>query len=59
MTALEKLQEYDKQLAEGDLDVEGLKKLRRKIYRVDTCFEPAEAIVLKAKLLTCIKELLE
>ena len=53
MDAIKKLRQYDKLIEEG-LDKEELKKVRNKIYRVDTYFD-TEATVLKLELLECIK----
>nr|DAP07839.1 MAG TPA: RNA polymerase sigma factor [Caudoviricetes sp.] len=57
MTALEKLKMYDEQIAQG-CSVEELKKIRQKIYKVDTYFDN-EAYCEKELLLQCIKEIIE
>lgn len=56
MNAIEKLKQYEMMIEEG-LDKEELKKVRNKIYRVDTYFDK-EAAILKLELLECIKDFL-
>lgn len=56
MNAIEKLKQYDRMIEEG-LNAEELKKIRNKIYKVDTYFDK-EAAILKLELLECIKDFL-
>ena len=56
MNAIEKLKQYDRIIEEG-LNAEELKKIRNKIYRIDTYFD-TEAAILKLELLECIKSFL-
>lgn len=56
MNTIQKLKQYDKLIEEG-LDKEELKKVRNKIYKLDTYFDK-EAAILKLELLECIKDFL-
>lgn len=56
MDAMKKLKQYDKLIEKG-LDKEELKKIRNKIYRVDTYFD-TKAAILKLEMLECIKDFL-
>lgn len=58
-TNKEKLAEIDAVLAEGYAGSEELKKLRKRLYRIDTSWEfQSENKMEKAMLLQCIKEFL-
>lgn len=51
------LDEIEKQIEDG-LDKDGLRKARRRLYRIDTYFEPADLIYKKALLLQAIQDFL-
>lgn len=51
------LDEIEKQIEDG-LDKDGLRKARRRLYRIDTYFECADIIYKKALLLEAIQEFL-
>ena len=54
---LEQIKKIDKQIEDG-LDVEGLKKVRKKLYRFKDGEISIEAWTLKHIILGCIKEML-
>ena len=54
---LEKIKQIDKEIEDG-LDVEGLKKARKKLYRFKDSEISTEAWTLKRIILGCIKEML-
>lgn len=54
---IEYLNEYDKKIEQG-IDVEELKRVRRKIYRFKDYEITNEEFILKHTLLNCIKELI-
>ena len=57
-TATQIMNEIDKQIKDG-LDVEGLKKARRRLYRLDEDELNTDESLRKRLLLTCISEFLE
>lgn len=57
-TDLEKLKEIEYKIVEEGLDVEGLKKIRSKLYRFDDYDLTNEEWLIKHSLLNHIKELL-
>ncbi len=57
-TATQIMNEIDKQIKDG-LDVEGLKKARRRLYRLDEDELSTDESLRKRLLLNCISEFLE
>ena len=57
-TATQIMDEVDNLIEEG-LDIKGLKRVRRRLYRLDTDGLSTEEKIRKDILLTCISEFLE
>ncbi len=53
----EKLDFYNNLIEEG-LDIEELKIVRQRIYKIDTYFQSLEVIMQKINMLQCLKEMI-
>lgn len=53
----EKLDFYNKLIEDG-LDVNQLKVIRQRLYKVDTYFQDSEVIIKKITMLQCLKEII-